>query len=143
LHPEDAWAHYYFAVALEKQRRGERDFVAREAELHRAIGIDPRFGGAYLKLGILYGEKGELAKAVASLQKAVEYTLLPDEAHLRLAQVYRRMGETVKARKESELYEEVSEKKKEKMDRERRELGQFVFTGKSESAPAGKPVPKP
>jgi len=56
----------------------------------------------------------ELAKAVASLQKAVEYTALPDEAHLRLAQVYRRMGETEKARKESELYDEVAKKKKEK-----------------------------
>jgi Flp pilus assembly protein TadD len=139
LRPEDARAHYYFAVALEKQRRGERDFVAREAQLQQAISIDPRFGDAYLKLGILYGEKTELAKAVVSLQKAAENTPLPDEAHLRLAQIYRRMGETEKARKESELYEEVAEKKKEKMERERRELGQFVFTGKSDSGPAGKP----
>jgi len=88
---------------------------------------------------LLYGEKEEFAQAVASLQKAIELTPLPDEAHLRLAQVYRRRGETEKARKESELYEEVSEKKKEKMERERRELGQFVYTLKSESAPAGKP----
>jgi len=40
------------------------------------------------------------------------------------------MGETEKARKESELYDEVAKKKKEKMERERRELGQFVVTGK-------------
>ena len=139
LRPDDAWAHYYFAVALQKERRGERDFAARDAELQKAIAIDPRLGEAYLKLGVLYGEKGELAKAVASLQKAVEYTPLPDEAHLRLAQVYRRMGETEKALKESELYAEVSKKKKEKMEKERRELGQFVYTLKSESAPAGKP----
>jgi tetratricopeptide (TPR) repeat protein len=130
LHPKDAWAHYYYTVALEKQRRGERDFVERETELQKAIAIDPRFGDAYLKLGLLDEEKGELVKAVASLQKAVEFTELPDEAHLRLAQVYRRMGETDKARGESELYEEVSQRKKEKMERERRELGQFVFTEK-------------
>jgi Tfp pilus assembly protein PilF len=128
--PGNPMAHYYFAVALEKQRRGERDFGAREAQLQKAIAIDPRLGEAWLKLGLLYVEKGELAAAVTSLQKAVEYTPLPDEAHLRLTQVYRRMGETEKARKESELYEEVSKKKKEKMERERRELGQFVFTGK-------------
>jgi hypothetical protein len=72
-----------------------------------------------------------LAKAVASLQKAVEFTGLPDEAHLRLAQVYRRMGQTEKSRRESELYEEVSRRKKEKMERERRELGEFVVTEKS------------
>jgi tetratricopeptide (TPR) repeat protein len=130
LRPDDAWAHYYFAVALQKIRRGEKDFAEREAELRKAIAIDSRFGEAYLKLGLLQEESGELAKAVASLQKAVEYTALPDEAHLRLAQVYRRMGETQKARKESQLYEEVAAKKKEKMDRERRELGEFVVTGK-------------
>jgi tetratricopeptide (TPR) repeat protein len=130
LQPKDAWAHYYYAVALEKQRRGERDFMERETQLQKAIGIDPRFGDAYLKLGLLDEEKGELGKALASLQKAVEFTALPDEAHLRLAQVYRRMGEAEKARKESELYEEVSQRKKEKMERERRELGQFVFTEK-------------
>jgi tetratricopeptide (TPR) repeat protein len=130
LQPMDASAHYYYAVALEKQRRRERDFTERETELQKAIAIDPRFGDAYLKLGLLDEEKGELAKAVASLQKAVEFSELPDEAHLRLAQVYRRMGETEKARRESELYEEVSKKKKEKMDLERRELGQFVVTEK-------------
>ncbi len=128
--PDDAWAHYYYAVALEKQRRGERDFTAREAQLQKAIAIDPRLGEAYLKLGLLDEEKGKLAEALAALQKAVELTVLPDEAHLRLAQVYRRMGETEKARRESELYEEVSKKKKEKMERERRELGEFVITGK-------------
>jgi tetratricopeptide (TPR) repeat protein len=131
LQPGNAMAHYYYAVALEKQRRGERDFAEREAELQKAIAIEPRLGDAYLKLGLLDEEKGELAKAVACLQKAVEYTPLPDEAHLRLAQVYRRMGETGKARKESELYETVAAKKKEKMERERRELGEFVVTGKS------------
>jgi tetratricopeptide (TPR) repeat protein len=130
LRPDDAMSHYYYAVALEKQRRGERDFAPREAELQKAIAIDPRLGDAYLKLGLLEEEKGELAKAVASMQKAVEYTLLPDEAHLRLAQVYRRMGETEKARRESQLYEEVAREKKEKMERERKELGQFVVTEK-------------
>ena len=130
LRPEDARAHYYYAAALEKQRRGERDFVEREEELRKAIAIEPRMGEAYLKLGLLEEEKGELAKAVRALQKAVEFTELPDEAHLRLAKVYRRMGETEKARRESEIYEEVARKKKEKMERERRDLGEFVITGK-------------
>jgi len=130
LQPGNARAHYYFAVALEKQRRGERDFAEREAELQKALAIDSRMGDAYLKLGLLDEEKGELAKAVVSLEKAVEYTPLPDEAHLRLAQVFRRMGETEKARRESELYEAVAVKKKEKMERERKELGEFVITGK-------------
>ena len=130
LRPEDARAHYYYAVALEKERRGAQDFAARGAELERAIAIEPRFGEAYLKLGLLREEQGDLAKAVAAFQKAVELTELPDEAHLRLAQVYRRMGETEQARRESEAYGEVARMKKEKMERERRELGEFVVTGK-------------
>ena len=44
LRPDDAMAHYYFAVALEKQRRGERDFAEREAQLEKAIAIEPRLG---------------------------------------------------------------------------------------------------
>jgi len=130
LRPDDARAHYYYAVALEKQRRGERDFAARRAELQKAIAIDPRMGDAFLKLGLLEEEEGKLAEAVASLRKAVEFTDLPDEGHLRLAQVYRRMGEMEKARKESEIYEQVSAKKKEKMEKERKVLGEFVITGK-------------
>jgi tetratricopeptide (TPR) repeat protein len=130
LRPEDARAHYFYAVALEKQRRGERDFAKRGAELRKAIAIEPRLGEAFLKLGLLEEEKGELAEAMASLQKAVEFTDFPDEAHLRLAQVYRRMGEPEKARKESAIYEQIAAKKKEKMEKERRELGEFVLTVK-------------
>jgi tetratricopeptide (TPR) repeat protein len=130
LQPDDARAHYFYAVALEKQRRGEPDFAARRAELQKAIAIEPHMGDAFLKLGLLEEEEGKLTEAVASMQKAVELTDLPAEAHLRLAQVYRRMGETGKARNESEIYEEVAKKKKEKMERDRRELGEFVITGK-------------
>jgi tetratricopeptide (TPR) repeat protein len=130
LRPEDSRAHYYYAVALEKQRRGERDYAAREAELRRAIAIDPRMGEAYLKLGLLYEEKGDLTDAVAALQKAADFTDLPDEAHLRLAQVYRRMGEAEKARQESAIYEQFAAKKKEKLEKERKELGEFVITAK-------------
>jgi tetratricopeptide (TPR) repeat protein len=136
LRPEDARAHYFYATALEKRRLGQEDFPAREAELKKAIALDARFGDAYLRLGLLETERGDLPKAVESLRKAVQFTPLPDEAHLRLAQVYRQMGQTVKARRESELYNETFAKKKEQFERERRELGQFVFT-------MGEPTPKP
>ena len=142
LQPDNARAHYYFAVALEKQKRGPQDFAAREAQLKKAIALDPQFGEAYLRWGMLQAERGEFAKAVELLQKAVQYTPLPDEAHLRLAQVYRQMGKPEKARKESELYNEVSEKKKEQLERERRELGQFVYTMQGEAAPGGNVAPK-
>jgi len=130
-------------VALEKQKRGEQDFAARERELSRAITLDPKFGDTYLKFGLLETERRDYPKAVASFEKAIELTPLPDEAHLRLAQVYRLMGETEKARKESELYNEVSEKKKAQLDRERRELGQFVYTMQGDSTSSEKSAPTP
>ena len=143
LQPDNAQARYFYAVALEKQRHGEADFGARETELKRAIALDPKLGDAYLELGLLQAERREYPKAVESLQKAVEFTPLPDEAHLRLAQVYREMGETEKARKESELYNDVAAKKKEQLDRERKDLGQFVYTMQGEAAPAEKPEVEP
>jgi len=126
--PENPRAHYFYAVALEKLHRGETDFALRERELNRALALNAQFGDAYLHLGLLQAGRHQYNEAVATLQKAVAYTELPDEAHLRLAQVYREMGETEKARAESQLYNEVSEKKKQQLERERRELGQFVYT---------------
>jgi len=143
LQPESAQAHYFYAVALEKQKRGGEDFGAREIQLKKAIALDPQYGDAYLRLGLLEAERGELAKAVESLQEAVRYTPLPDQVHLRLAQVYRQMGEAEKASKESALYNEVSEKKKQQLERERRELGQFVYTVQDGAKSGGKPAPKP
>ena len=134
LQPDNPRAHYFHAVALEKLHRGEADFAARERELTLALKLDAGFGDAYLHLGLLQTEKRDYPGAVASLQKAIEYTPLPDEAHLRLAQVYREMGETGKAHAESQLYTEVSAKKKEQLERERRELGQFVYTMQGDTA---------
>jgi len=143
LQPENANAHYYYAVGLEKQRRGSADFAARETELNKAIVLNPKFGDAYLHLGLLQAEQRDYTEAVAALQKAVELTPLPDEAHLRLAQVYREMGDTEKARKESQLYNEVSEKKKAQLEQRRRELGQFIYTMQGDAATPEKPAAKP
>ncbi len=143
LQPENAQAHYLYAVALAKQHHGQGDFAARDAQLNRAIALDAKFGDAYLELGLLQSEKREYAQAVASLQKAIEFTPLPDQAHLRLAQVYREMGETEKAKKESALYEEVSAKKKEQLARDRKELGQFVYTMQGDIPASQVPAAKP
>src|SRR5262249_45277747 len=66
LQPDNALAHYYYAVALEKQKHGEQDFAARQQQLDRAISLDPKLGDAYLKLGVLETERRDYPKAVAS-----------------------------------------------------------------------------
>jgi len=137
LLPEDAMAHYLYAVALSKQGGHAVHSDVAQSELKKAIELDPHLGDAYLWLGILLMEKNDYLDAVTALQKAVENTVLPDEAHYRLAQVYRHLGETDKARNEIELYKKLTEQKSEQAERDRHEIPQFVYTlrGQTVSSP--------
>jgi tetratricopeptide (TPR) repeat protein len=143
LHPENAMAHYLYAVALTKQIRSQENFDAAEQELKAAIELDPHLGDAYLQLGILRSEREDFPGAIAALQKAVETSPLPDEAHYRLAQVYRRTGEVDKAGKEMELFKKTSEQKNTEAERERHQIQQFVYTLRGQSAPSEPPAPNP
>jgi Flp pilus assembly protein TadD len=139
LHPETAMAHYLYAAALMKQAGGAEQLTVAETELNRAIALDPHLGDAYLQLGILRSRRDDFPGAIAALQKAVENTLVPDEAHYRLAQVYRRTGETEKARAEIALFKQLSEQKNEQMERERHEIPQFVYTLREQKTPPQTP----
>ena len=144
LHPGNALAHYYYAVSLAKQSgQQQANSAAIEAELHKAIELDPRLGSAYLQLGILYSGQKEFPEAINAFQKAIEVTPLPDEAHYRLAQVYRQTGEAEKARKEMEIFNKVSQQKAEAAERERHEIQQFVYTLKDQNAPSPAPASPP
>ena len=138
LHPENAMAHYYYAVALSKQSAGTEYSALVESELKRAIELDPKLGDAYLQLGILYSAKKDAPAAIGAFQKAVELLLLPDEAHYRLAQLYRQSGDTEKARREKALYEQTSQQKTKQAEQQRHDIQQFVYTlrGQNAAAPA-------
>jgi tetratricopeptide (TPR) repeat protein len=133
LHPEMAMAHYLYAVALIKQGARPEHTDLAEGELKRAIELDPRLGDAYLQLGVLYSQREDFPAAISALQKAVENTPIPDDAHYRLSQIYRRLGETEKARQEIELFRQLSERKNEQAERERHEIPQFVYTLREQS----------
>lgn len=135
LHPENATAHYLYAFALAKQGAEEGNAAEIELQLNTAIKLDAHFGNAYLQLGILRSERKDFSGAVAALQKAVENTALPDEAHYRLAEVYRRIGDAEKARQETALYKQISAQKAEDAERERHEMQQFVYTLRGQAAP--------
>jgi tetratricopeptide (TPR) repeat protein len=99
-----------------------------ESLLEKAIHLDPQFGVAYLQLGILLSERGDSAKAIAAYQRATEANPELEETHYRLGVTYSRAGETLKARAELQLYDQLSKKKAEQAERERREIQQFVYT---------------
>jgi len=142
LHPENAMAHYLYGLALAKQ--GEVDSKEdAEAQFNRAVKLDAHLGSAYLQLGILRSERKDFPEAVAALQKAVEYTPLPAEAHYRLTEVYRRMGDAEKARQETALFKQIAAQKEQDAERERHEIQQFIYTLRGTTAPTPTPAPKP
>jgi len=130
LHPDNAWANYYYAVALWKQRQGPEDSATpahvREL-LEKAVRLNPSLGEAYLQLGILYAGQNDDAHAIAAYQKAIEVSPRMDEPHYRLGQAYGRIGQKDKARIEVETYEEMSKKLQQEIERERSEIQQFVI----------------
>jgi tetratricopeptide (TPR) repeat protein len=143
LQPENAFAYYYYAVALAKDSKQPANREQVESLLQKAIQLDARLGDAYLQLGILYSGQKDFSKAITAYQKAIECTRLPAEAHFRLAQAYRQTGEKLKARQEIELYEQISKQKTEEADRDRHEIPEFVYTLKGQPATSQKPASVP
>jgi tetratricopeptide (TPR) repeat protein len=130
-HAENAHAHYYYAVALAKDELGPDNLVTIETELKRAVALDPKLGNAYTQLGILCVRQSDFPNAISLFQKAIQATPLADEAHYRLAQAYAHMGEAEKASKETELFKQISEQKRNEAERERHKIQQFVYTLRS------------
>ncbi|MFZ0970034.1 MAG: tetratricopeptide repeat protein [Candidatus Acidiferrales bacterium] len=127
LQPQNALAYYDYAVALMKEDKSPDRFARIAPLFQKATQLDPRLGPAYLKLGILYSEKKDLPNAIRAYIRAIETTPLPDEAHFRLAQIYRLTGDQQKARAEIDLFKRLSKQKEAEADRDRHEIRQFVF----------------
>jgi tetratricopeptide (TPR) repeat protein len=121
LHPENAWANYYYAASL------SRGSPKARALLEKAVRLDPKLGDAFLLLGSIYANEGNLRKAIAAYQSAIAASPQLEEAHYRLAMAYRKTGETVKAGNELELYKELSGRSERQFEHERAEIQQFVF----------------
>jgi len=140
LQPENALANYYYAVSLASSEGPENGGNSAQVEslLEKAVHLDPKFGAAYLRLGILYSERGDSSKAISAYQKAIEASPRLEEAHYRLAQAYRRAGEGPKAQQELQLYEQIRKETAGEVERQRREIQQFVYTLRDQT-PASQP----
>jgi tetratricopeptide (TPR) repeat protein len=121
LRPDNAWANYYYAATLARTSPRTREL------LERAVRLDPKLGEAFLMLGTLYTDEENLPKAVDAYRRAIEVNPEIEEAHYRLAMAYRKTGETKKAQKELELYQQLQKQSAEAQEHERSEIQQFVF----------------
>ena len=131
LVPNDAWANYYYAACLWRQRTNAEDSALTNQVrqlLNTAIRLDTNLAPGYLLLGILYSEQKDLLNAISAFRKAIEVSPDMEEAHYRLSQDYELSGDKAKAHQELELYKELSNNAAQKAKQEREQLQQFVLT---------------
>jgi tetratricopeptide (TPR) repeat protein len=131
LQPENALANYYYAVSLWKSRKDPQDvrtLAQVQSLLEKAVHLDPKLGPAYLQLGILYSQRKDFSHAISAYQQTIAVSPQLEEPHYRLAQIYKQTGQKVKGQEELQVYEEISKKRAEEIERERHEVQQFVYT---------------
>lgn len=138
LQPQNAEANYDYAVALWKQKRNAQDkAVASQIKslLENAIRLEAKFSAAELQLGIVTAEQGDPSGAITHFRRASEIDPQNEEAHFRLAQVYRQTGQSGKAKEELQIYQQITEKTSQQIERERHEIRQFVYTLRDPASP--------
>ena len=124
IQPDNAWANYYYAAGLWKQRAASAE---ARALFEKALQLDPRLAVAHLQLGIISAAEKNFPGAIASYKKAIAIDPRLEEAHYRLAQTYLRTGEPSKAQEEFAIHERLAKESEAAADRERREIQQFVI----------------
>lgn len=140
--PQNADANYYYAVSLWKQRTGPQDTANSaqiEALLGKAIRLDPKFAAAYLQLGILHAEQKDYARAISNYQQAIQANpqmqIQTEEAHFRLGQAYRQIGDAASAEAELQARGQIDKELAQEAERERHEIRQFVYTLRDQPPP--------
>jgi Flp pilus assembly protein TadD len=138
LQPQNAEANYYYAVGLWKLRKVSPDKASAaqvESLLNNAVRLDPKLARVHLQLGILHFDEKDYARAISEFQQAEQIDPQMEEAHYRLSQAYRQNDDTEKAKEELQIYEQLSKESDEKLDRERHEIKQFVYTLRDQPTP--------
>ncbi|MBZ5684116.1 MAG: tetratricopeptide repeat protein [Acidobacteriia bacterium] len=138
LQPQSADANYYYALGLWKFRKAahDKESVAQvESLLKAAIQINPKHAAAALQLGIVHSEQGAYSEAISDYRKALDADPGMEEAHYRLAQAYRHIGDSEKVKEELRLYGQLAKESAQKQEQERHQIKQFVYTLRDQSAP--------
>lgn len=130
LQPANAMANYYYAVSLWKDAHsgnGAQDFSQAKSLLLTAIELEPSLAPAYVQLGMIFAEEKKLPAAISAYQRATAIDPDFEDAHYRMAQAYRQLGEASKAQSEVQAYERVKQNNAEKIAREGQKNQQFVY----------------
>jgi tetratricopeptide (TPR) repeat protein len=127
--PDSPLANYLYAMDVWKRQElqaNQRDLQQVETLLTKAVKIDRKCVDAYLQLGILYSSQHNYEKAIGFYTKAIELDPQLGEAHYRLAVAYDRTGDPAKAKAEFVLHDEIEKQNAAAVERQRREIKQFL-----------------
>jgi len=129
LQPANPLANFFYAMAVWKQKGQSIDPATLqrvETMLTKAVTIDPRCSEAYLQLGVLNASQRNYSKAIGFYTKAIETNPQLSDAHYRLGVAYDRVGDRSKARQEFQLHAEIEKQQAAEVDRQRRQVKQFL-----------------
>lgn len=135
--PENSVANYLYAMSILKHQETSPDKQAVQQAaslLEKAVTIDPKCGEAYLQLGILSASQRSFDKAIDLYKKAIEANPQLADAHYRLAMAYDRTGQPSKAKQELQLHDQLKREQAEAVDRQRREVKQFLIVKSGDAA---------
>ncbi len=137
LHPGDALGNYYYAIAIWRGEKGDGELPQWQTALaltEKAAALNPKLGEAYLLTGILQSARHHDKAALAAFQQAIETTPNLAEAHYRLANLYKQMGEPAKAQLSLQQYKSIQKTEAAEAERKRVDLQQFVVILKDQPA---------
>jgi tetratricopeptide (TPR) repeat protein len=103
--PEDYRGYYFLAAA--KDGLEEKD--ARQV-LRQSLARKPDFAASHALLGKILLQGGEVEAAAASFEQAIRYRPDLKQAHLQLAQAYRKLGRETDAKREFGIVRQLTEK---------------------------------
>lgn len=129
LYPDDSLAHYFYAMALWKQAGTAVDaqhIAAVQAQLLRAVALDPKCADAYLQLGNLSATQRNFKDAVDDYQKAIHANPKLAEAYYRLGVAYDRLGQREQAAQQFALHDAIRKEQAADVERQRKEIKQFL-----------------
>jgi tetratricopeptide (TPR) repeat protein len=128
--PGNALASFYYAISLWKREKGSENsegFEQVEALLEKSLAIDPKLDQAYLQLGALHFARGDFKQAIGDYKKAIDVNPQLGEAHRQLGLAFQRMGQKEQAGQEFQAYEQIEKAEAAEIERQRRELRQFLI----------------
>jgi len=140
--PTNALANYYYAMAYWKQHGKSSDVETTrrvEALLTKAVEDDPKCSSAYLQLGVIQASQFDFQKASEFYRKSIEADPQSTEAHFRLGVAYDRLGQKDKAAAEFRLHDSLEKQKAAAVNRQRREVKQFLVLAGGAEDKAAKP----